>query len=200
MNTVLVPYSLARAKIRDGDLLLFRSRDWYTQLIAVAGRTEYVHAAMAGWWSGRLMCVEMTSGGGRAQLLSNQVERWPGTCDVYRANATRRHFSREKALSAMIAITGRPYGKWNLCRAALLHLPILRFFVPADMDDAEKCSWPPFCSQAVSMACRLGGVDPVPNLADRLTEPADLARSPFFEYRFTLGGESHANVECESRA
>jgi hypothetical protein len=38
------------------------------------------------------------------------------------------------------------------------------------------------------MACRAGGVDPVPNLADRLTEPADLARSPFFEYRFTLGG------------
>ncbi len=31
-----------------------------------------------------------------------------------------------------------------------------------------------------------GGVDPVPHLADRLTEPADLARSPFYEYAFTL--------------
>jgi hypothetical protein len=37
------------------------------------------------------------------------------------------------------------------------------------------------------MADRLGGgVDPVPHLADRLTEPADLARSPFYEYLFTL--------------
>jgi len=26
----------------------------------------------------------------------------------------------------------------------------------------------------------------VPHLADRLTEPADLARSPFYRYRFTL--------------
>jgi len=31
-----------------------------------------------------------------------------------------------------------------------------------------------------------GGVDPVKHLADRLTEPADLARSPFYKYRFTL--------------
>jgi hypothetical protein len=31
-----------------------------------------------------------------------------------------------------------------------------------------------------------GGVDPVPHLSDRLTEPADLARSPFYEYAFTL--------------
>jgi len=200
MNTVSTPYNLVRAKIRDGDLLLFRSRDWYTRLIAVAGRNDYVHAAMAGWWSTRLMCVEMTSGGGRAQLLSNVVDRWPGACDVYRTNATKRRFSREKALAAMIAITGRPYGKWNLCRAALLHMPFLRFLVPPDTDDAEKSPWPPFCSQAVSMACRLGGVDPVPNLADRLTEPADLARSPFFQYRFTLGGESHASADRESRA
>jgi hypothetical protein len=31
-----------------------------------------------------------------------------------------------------------------------------------------------------------GGVDPVPHLADRLTLPADMARSPFYEYQFTL--------------
>ena len=86
----------------------------------------------------------------------------------------------------MIGITGKPYGTVNLCRAALLHLPVFRFLVPPDADDAETTTWPPFCSQAVSMACRAGGVDPVPNLADRLTEPADLSRSPFYEYRFTL--------------
>ncbi len=46
---------------------------------------------------------------------------------------------------------------------------------------------PPFCSHACAMADRLGGgVDPVKHLADRLTEPADLARSPFYRYRFTL--------------
>ena len=121
-------YADVRGEIRDADLLLFRRRNWYTRLISVAGRSPYVHAAMAGWWKDRLMCVEMTSGGGRAQLLSNIVERWPGACDVYRANAARRRFSRQRTLAAMIAITGKPYGRLNLGRAALLHLPIFRFW------------------------------------------------------------------------
>jgi len=186
-DPIFISYDDARRKIRDGDLLLFRPRGLIWRAIAVAGRSEYTHAAMAGWWNDRLMNVEMTSGGGRAQLLSNIVRRWPGVIDVYQANTEQKHrFSRKKALAAMIGITGIDYGKWNLFRASLLHLPVFRFLVSPDLDDAETSRWPPFCSQAVSMACRAGGVDPVPNLADRLTEPADLARSMFFKYRFTL--------------
>jgi len=151
-------YTDVRGEIRDTDLLLFRRRDWYTRLIGVAGRSPYVHAAMAGWWKDRLMCVEMTSGGGRAQLLSNIVARWPGVVDVYHANAARRRFSRSRALLTMIGITGKQYGWMNLCRAALLHLPAFRFLVPPDTNDAENSSWPPFCSQAVAMAARAGGV------------------------------------------
>ncbi len=181
-----IRYADARETIRDADLLLFRRRDRLARLIAVAGRSQYVHAAIAGWWRDRLMCVEMTSGGGRAQLLSNIVEQWPGVIDVYQANAVRRRFSRRRALLAMIAITGRRYGWLNLLRASLLHLAAFRFLVPPDTDDGETSNWPPFCSQAVAMADRAGGVDPVPNLADRLTEPGDLARSAFYQYRFTL--------------
>ena len=56
------------------------------------------------------------------------------------------------------------------------------------LDDEQPSRRPPFCSEACAMADRVGGgVDPVPQLADRLTEPADLARSPFYRYRFTLG-------------
>jgi len=146
---ILVPYADARREIRDADLLLFRSRSLVWRLVSVAGRSPYTHAAMAGWWGDRLMCVEMTSGGGRAQLLSNLVERWPGVIDVFRAH--------------------------------------VRLFVRPETDDAANGTHPPFCSQAVALACRAGGVDPVPQLADRLTEPGDLARSPFFAYLFTLG-------------
>jgi hypothetical protein len=183
---ILTVYSEARHKIHDADLLLFRRRNWYTRVIAVAGRSPYVHAAMAGWWKDRLMCVEMTSGGGRAQLLSNLVASWPGVIDVYDANALGRRFSREKALRVMIGITGKRYGWVNLFRAALLHLPVFRFLAQPDANDIESSTWPSFCSQAVAMADREGGVDPVPNLADRLTEPADLSRSSFYNYRFTL--------------
>jgi hypothetical protein len=183
---ILLNYADARREIRNADLLLFRRRNRLTRLIAVAGRSQYVHAAMAGWWKDRLMCVEMTSGGGRAQLLSNIVAQWPGIVDVYRANVLRRRFSRERALGVMIGVTGKRYGWANLCRAALLHLPAFRFLAQPETNDLATSTWPPFCSQAVAMADRAGGVDPVPNLADRLTEPGDLARSPFFEYRFTL--------------
>ncbi|MCD4727102.1 MAG: hypothetical protein K8R46_05550 [Pirellulales bacterium] len=185
---LFVPYRDARRQIRGGDLLLFRPRGFVWRAIAVAGRSEYTHAAMAGWWSRRLMCVEMCSRGGRALLLSNIVHRWPGAIDVYRANASGQRFSRAAAVHAMIKITGRRYGWFNLFRAALLHLPLFRFLVAPDTDDTAESAacHPPFCSQAVAMATRAGGVDPVPNLADRLTEPGDLARSPFYRYRFTL--------------
>lgn len=183
---VRMDYAAARREICDGDLLLFRRRDRIARLIAVAGRSEYVHAAMAGWWRDRLMCVEMTSGGGRAQLLSNLVARWPAVIDVYAANAAKQRFSRARALRAMIGITGKQYGWWNLIRASVYHLPVFRFLVLPDANDVETSRWPPFCSQAVAMADRQGGVDPAPNLADRLTEPADLARSAFYKYRFTL--------------
>ena len=185
-NSYLVPYEEARRQIRNADLLLFRRRSLLTRLIAVAGRSPYVHAAMAGWWNERLMCVEMTSNGGRAQLLSNLVEQWPGAIDVYQANAVRRRFSRERALRAMIGMTGKRYGWLNLFHAALLHTPMLRFLIPPEVNDLDASDWPPFCSQAVAMADRAGGIDPVPNLADRLTEPGDLARSTFYHYHGTL--------------
>jgi hypothetical protein len=198
-ESIRCEYSEARCAIRNADLLLFRRRDRIGRWIAVAGRSEYVHAAMAGWWKDRLMCVEMTSSGGRAQLLSNLVEQWPGAIDVYRANVLHRRFSRERALRVMIGITGKRYGWINLFFAALLHLPVVRFFVRPAMDDAETDTRPPFCSQAVSMADRAGGVDPVPNLADRMTEPGDLARSPFYEYVFTLYPDSEKEQSlCES--
>ncbi len=183
---IRVHYREARHEIRDADLRLFRRRSWIAPVITVAGRSQYSHAAMAGWWKDRLMCVEMTKGGGRAQLLSNLVRQWPGVVDVYQANASHRRFSRERALRAMIGITGKRYGWVNLFRAALLHLPVFRFLVQPDPNDLATSTWPPFCSQAVTRADREGGVDPVPNLADRLTEPADLSRSPFYAYRFTL--------------
>ena len=134
-------YADARDAIRDADLLLFADGIASTRLIAVAGRSQYVHAAIAGWWNDRLMCVEMTSGGGlAAQLLSNIVERRPGVVDVYRANAARRRFSRRRALLAMIGITGKRYGWANLCLrrpAASARVPLpgpARHERPGDLD------------------------------------------------------------------
>ena len=89
----------------------------------------------------------------------------------------------------MRRLAGCDYGYFGVLKTALLHLPFWRCLIRPDMNDQKLTSQPPFCSEACVRADRIGGrVDPVPHLADRITEPADLARSPFYRYRFTLAG------------
>lgn len=184
----LMSYREARRRIRSGDLLLFRRRG----IISIAGRGIHSHAAMAAWWDGDLFCLETRSfQAARAVLLSHLVERWPGRVDVFESNPGGRwaHYDRRATVRAMRRMAGLDYGWANLFWVGLMHAPVLRWFQSPDLRDDHAAKGPPFCSQAVVMATRAGGVDPVPRLADRLTEPADLARSPFYRYRFTLDGD-----------
>jgi hypothetical protein len=186
ISRVMMPIAEARQKIRDGDLLLFRRRG----AISIAGRGEHSHAAKAAWWDDDLFCLEvMWWQGGRAVTLDSQVQRYPGRIDVFQANPRNRwpHYDRAGAARFMRRLCGCHYGYASVIAASFLHLPIVRWFVRPDMNDKAVDRRPPFCSQACVTADRLGGgVDPVLQLADRLTEPADLARSPFYRYRFTL--------------
>lgn len=193
-----VPYSKARQWIRSGDLLLLRrGRSWTHRLIAAGGRSQYVHAGMAAWWNRDLMCLEMVQWrGGRAVCLSHQVTLCPGRWDVYTLTPVgRQSLDRGLAVRAMKRLTGTPYGWKALWGVIGRHLPLVRWLVPAPTEDPQIHSArglppirlePMFCSQAVAWAYRAAGVDPAPNLPDRLTEPGDLARSPLFRYRFTL--------------
>jgi len=181
-------FDAAQYSIRNGDLLLKRaSRAVDDQIIAGLGRSPYCHAAMAAWWNGVLMLLEMMQWrGGRTLPLFRCVDAHPGRWDVFEVNPGERWtFRRTDAVQTMIRLTGTRYGWRNLAAAAWRRLPIVRLMVPPLTDDKLNGS-PPFCSQAVSRACRAGGVDPVPFLADEATEPGDLARSTFFRYRFTL--------------
>ncbi len=179
-------------EIQDGDLLLFRGRGLVSRAIAAAGRTHYTHAARTAWWGNDLFCCEVREFyGGRAVTLESQVRRKPGSIDVFEANPDGlwSNYSRDGATRYMRRLAGCDYGYLGVLRAAVLHLPVWRFLWSPDTSDDRVTDQPPFCSQACVMADRLGGgVDPVPHLADRLTEPGDLARSPFFRYRFTLAG------------
>jgi hypothetical protein len=176
----------ARGHIQDSDLLLWRRRG----LIAVAGRGQHSHAGKAAWWNDLLFCLEVRElRGGRAVTLASQITRFTGRIDLFETNPENRwpDYDRARATQFMRRLAGCPYGYVGVLSAALLHLPLVRLAVKADVDDAAIDRRPPFCSQACAMADRLGGgVDPTPMLADRLTEPADLARSPFYRYRFTL--------------
>ncbi len=185
-QTTEIRYDVARPQIQDADLLLFRR--WGA--IAVAGRGDHSHAAKAAWWEDDLFVLEIRElVGGRAVTLSSQVARYPGRIDVYETNSENRwpEYDRRRATQFMRRLAGCGYGYAGMIIAGLLHLPVVRWLVRPELDDQALSSRPPFCSHACAMADRLGGgVDPVPHLADRLTEPADLARSPLYRYRFTL--------------
>jgi len=191
-NRNLVYLSQYGSMICDGDLLLFRGSGVISRMIGTAGRSEYTHAARAVWWGDLLFCCEVRElKGGRAVTLESQVRKYSGAIDVFETNPQRRwrEFDRHGAVQYMRRLAGCDYGYFGVLKAALRHLPLWRFLVRPDMNDKRQTSQPPYCSQACAMADRIGGrVDPVPHLADRLTEPADLARSPFYRYRFTLAG------------
>jgi len=182
----LAGYGEVRSRIQDGDLLLFRRRS----LISQAGRGSHSHAAKAAWWGEDLFCVEIREWvGGRAVTLSSQVRRFSARIDVFEVNPDDRwpEYDRHGAVRFMRRLAGCQYGYASLIGAAIVHLPIVRWLISPSFDDSSIDRRPPFCSQACALADRLGGsVDPVPHLADRFTEPADLARSPFYRYRFTL--------------
>ena len=127
-NEKRLSYEQARKKIGDGDLLLFRRKG----LISVAGRGVHSHAAMAAWWGDDLFCLEMRGKtGGRAVTLSSQVKRFSGLIDWFEVNPDRRwpDFDRAGAVREMRRLAGCDYGWANIFKAALLHLPVLRFFL-----------------------------------------------------------------------
>jgi hypothetical protein len=143
------------------------------------------------------MCLEMVQFiGGRAVLFSNHVRQLPGMWDVFAADPKNRwpEFAPDHAIDRMIELTGTPYGWRNIFLASLRHLAVLRFFQRAPTDDRPDGT-PPFCSAAVSEAAQYGGVDPVPHLSNAATEPGDLARAEFFQYKFTLDWDTPHNAD-----
>ena len=183
---VLVRFADAWKQLAHGDLLLFRRRS----PISIVGRGCHSHAAKVGFWGSEPFCLEVREWvGGRAVTLDSQVRRYPGRIDVYGTNAGDRwgNYDAHGSVAYMRRFAGCPYGYANVLLAGCLHMPVIRLLMRPDLDDKAADKRPVFCSQAIAMAERIGGnVDVVPNLADRLTEPADLARSPFYAYRFTL--------------
>ncbi len=178
--------SEVQGSMASGDALLFRG-GWKPSSILIGGigRSDYVHVGMI---DGDCILHMLQFRGGQTELISDIVARHPGRWDWFVSNPEARwpEFDRGEAVKSMRESITRPYGYLVLFFAMLRRLPIIRLIIPPLTNDEANGSYPPFCSVAVARACRNGGVDPVPNCADRVTEPGDLARSTFFEYRYTL--------------
>ena len=184
----------ARAGMKSGDLLLYRAsaRQPIGWIIARLGRSQYCHAGRAyqglkGW---RTIDTHAWTGG-RNVALADEVRAYPRRIDVFSPNpgdtaAAQGHdYDPEAAVRWLQRhVVDRHYGWWAIAQAALRHAFLIRLFVRPF--SGENGGGPAYCSQAQAAADRHAGFDPVRHLADRLTEPSDLARSPFYRYRFTL--------------
>ena len=180
--------------ITSGDLVLFRGRGLISRLIRACGRSPYSHAGMICFWSASpFLCEIREWHGGRAVTLASQVRKYGGRMDVFRVNRELfSQFSGTLAGTEMSRLAGDEYNYRGVLLAGLRRLPFLRLcFSHRTCDDQFPAHRGPlFCSEAVAQAARVGGgVDPVPLLADRLTEPGDLARSSLWKYAFTLNAE-----------
>jgi hypothetical protein len=175
----------ARADIASGDLLLFRGVGIIPAVIRSFGRSRYTHAARVVDWDGELFCCEVREGrGGRAVTLESQVKRFPGRIDVFETNPGNifSHYDRAAAVRYVRSLCGCDYNWLGIL--AVVGLRWARLFSLQEFSEATGGRL--FCSEAQSLADQAGGVDPVPHLPARLTEPGDLARSTFYRYRFTL--------------
>jgi hypothetical protein len=189
-------YAEAREHIVSGDVLLFRWRSRFSlgRAISIAGRGVHAHVGVALWHRESLLLAEVREFlGGRLVLLSHAV-RGAGDIDVARLGEhcydPRNIALSCRAAARMVRFAGLPYGWRNVLNTAMCHLVGARLACRPSLDDDEEPRGTPFCSEAVARAYREvpGGVDLVPNLADRFTEPADLARSSMLQYVCTIRG------------
>jgi len=202
VRETLLAYCEADRQIHQGDLLLWKA-GWNPAsfLIGVFGRAGVSHAAMValpavlgpGFARNCWDVLEVLQWyGGRRRTLEGYVNDEPGRIMWFAANPRNRwpEWQPRLAVRAFGKLVGCKYGWLNILKVGLLHFPLARFLTLGLLrqatDDRAGEGPAPFCSQAVAIAARAGGVDPVPHLADNCTEPADLARSLFYEYRATL--------------
>ena len=162
-----------------GDLLFWRKKN----IISRLGRGEYSHVEIVIKDEKDIWSMGMVWPRGRIIPLKRLVEEAPGKIDWFRTDPKGIYkIDRKKIAAAAMESIGEPYGLMKILYLILLRIPILwEFFTPVTDDGWTNPILGRICSEGVSNWLRAGGIDPVPHLADSLTEPADLARSLLFE-------------------
>lgn len=185
-------YSDARPMFERADLLLCKGTNFWSSGIRIASLSPYSHAGMLAFRNDVPVVLDVLQWrGGSSRPLEHEVIANPGVWDFYKANAKLRwpEFDRYKAHNRMWEFDACGYGWWELSKASLIYLPVVRLFQKVEslrIDDEKSLTTPPHCAMAYSIACEGGGVDPVANLKHSMTTPGHLSMSVFFEKICTL--------------
>lgn len=180
--------SAAKPAILDGDGAYYRGGvSPISRGIMVGGRGDYSHVGTFLWVDGELYIHECREFYGcRLVLAEREVRLCPARIDHHATNGTpaQRVLVRTRALSKL----GKSYDWAGVWKASRYHVPLLRWTVTVDEDDAALTDFndPEHCSYCRADLWAAAGRDLVPHLANRITEPNDLARSGLEDYTCTL--------------
>lgn len=206
MEKINLGWNDARKLIEDADILLYRGSGIWSKWLKWAGHTEYTHAAVAcscnGFWQA-VMLREFK--GGISVSLEREIELYDGEIDVYRLTPSYDAYEminnqimtssirltkslKNKICLDMYKLGGISYSWKRIWNLAKYHIPILRWFTTASLDDKaenpENMSM--VCSTSVVFCIRKNYIDIVPHLSDHETVPGDISRSSATTYLFTL--------------
>ena len=185
----LVEYSRARSEIRNGDLLLMVPTTYVGRKIAWGTRSDYSHAAMAGYEPNgpdnpepRLRALEMLQfRGGRHKLLSEYVRQYPKVIDVYRPVPP---YDGDASVAWMLWLCGKHYGWFDF--AMIVTRRGFGWVLPMPTDSPDP-DLPRICSAAVAYGAHYGGGKKIhANLPDLMVFPGELATPGFSAYHLTL--------------
>lgn len=140
----MISYEKYRNRIRNGDLILFESKDPISRIISWRTKSAITHAAMAFWLMGptgklRLYILEGVVFGVYPTYLSNRVAWYMPHGDIY-WHKIRRKYSMlgSQAADKLLEHVGTYYDFWDLFKQAFKRVTIN----PAKL----------FCSEAVTFA------------------------------------------------
>ena len=200
-----VPIGKALGRIHDGDLGILRPTTAEGRWITRIGRARESHVLAFYWRRGgkggkTLWIVEQIAPEGRTVPAKPYLLACPSeTFTVYRVRKELRFDAKRAVEWALVNIPGVEYDEKGLWRSALSHMPYIRWYLKPSEDDEANGNGPQplYCSAAMSRMARAGGVDLVPGLADRWTEPVDIRRSAALVPVLTIthsGGAKHGTT------
>lgn len=215
IDQIKIPYNECEHLVKEADVLLFRASNipltigWY---IAKYGATPYSHVGLANWDDHTLKCLEFREFiGSRNQALFTEFANKDLEIDVYRVPkqisipVTKQikigpynrieytvdyqtlNFTYEvakKITDSSKKLIGKPYGWKIIYKIAKTLVPFLRFHIKKYYKENGTDLF--VCSTLVTSAYRKNFVDLCPFIADEYTMPADLARSAYLNYLFTI--------------
>lgn len=183
-------YADVENRIGNAWLAQVRGSAYHSRLIMYGTGGPHSHSAMLCRTNGHVDMMELLEfKGGRRVPLESQVHRLPGRIDIFSVDLERfPELDTAVAAKEMRTLTGMDYGTLGVLRLALRKVPLLWRLWPLDTNDVYDIDTigAPFCSHAVALSFRKGGVDPVPRKPDHLVSPNDLTWSLLFRYEFTL--------------